>query len=308
MPNSVGLPGFSATPQKRSSTPSSASAARTWSCSPTDTPPQSTSTSARSSAAAIASRVASASSPTRRRSRDDLGAAPLGERADGVGVGVVDRAGARAAVPGSSSSSPVVITATRGRRAQRELGASERGEHAELGGAERGARRRARASPGADVLAGEAHVGPAVGGGEDLDAPVLAPRLLDGRRRRRRRRAWSRRSRWRPPRRWPSGARGGAPGARLADDAQLDRPLGAGVAHVEAAQREAVHRGVVEAGHGAVAAHVLGEHAPERVRRARRARSASACTQPSTVRRASSSSIRRRRHAPERSPTQPGVS
>ena len=39
VPNQVGLPGFSATPQKRSSTPSSASAPLTWSCSPTETPP-----------------------------------------------------------------------------------------------------------------------------------------------------------------------------------------------------------------------------------------------------------------------------
>ena len=39
VPNQVGLPGFSATRQKSSSTPSSASAGLTWSCGPTDTPP-----------------------------------------------------------------------------------------------------------------------------------------------------------------------------------------------------------------------------------------------------------------------------
>ena len=39
-PNHVGLPGASATRQKRCSTPSRASAGLTWSCGPTETPPE----------------------------------------------------------------------------------------------------------------------------------------------------------------------------------------------------------------------------------------------------------------------------
>ena len=52
VPNQTGLPGFSATRQKRSSTPSVASAGLTWSCGPTDTPPETATTSASSSAPA----------------------------------------------------------------------------------------------------------------------------------------------------------------------------------------------------------------------------------------------------------------
>ena len=44
VPNQVGLPGCSATPQNTSSTPSAASAGLTWSWGPTDTPPETTTT------------------------------------------------------------------------------------------------------------------------------------------------------------------------------------------------------------------------------------------------------------------------
>ena len=63
-PNEIGFPGRTATRQKTSSTPSSAPAARTRSCSPTETPPVVTSTSA-SSPRATAFRVAASSSLTR---------------------------------------------------------------------------------------------------------------------------------------------------------------------------------------------------------------------------------------------------
>ena len=52
VPNQVGLPGRSETPQKRSSTPSSRRAPFTWSWGPTDTPPETITTSAASSARA----------------------------------------------------------------------------------------------------------------------------------------------------------------------------------------------------------------------------------------------------------------
>ena len=63
-PNHVGLPGFSRTPQNRSSTPRAASAGFTWSCGPTDTPPEPITTSASSIARANASSVAERSSRT----------------------------------------------------------------------------------------------------------------------------------------------------------------------------------------------------------------------------------------------------
>ena len=60
-PNQVGPPGFSATRQKACATPSRASAALTWSCSPTETPPQTIATSAASALASAASVAASSS-------------------------------------------------------------------------------------------------------------------------------------------------------------------------------------------------------------------------------------------------------
>ena len=61
-PNHIGLPGFTRTRQKTSSTPHASNAGLTWSCGPTDTPPETTSTSpARPSS--TAARVDSKSSP-----------------------------------------------------------------------------------------------------------------------------------------------------------------------------------------------------------------------------------------------------
>ena len=75
VPNQIGLPGFSATRQNRSSTPSVVSAGLTWSCGPTDTPPETATTSASSSAPARIASVAAAivghlprRAPPRRRS------------------------------------------------------------------------------------------------------------------------------------------------------------------------------------------------------------------------------------------------
>ena len=61
-PNHSGLPGLIRTRQKTSSTPQSSNAGLTWSCGPTDTPPETTSTSP-SRPARTAARVASRSSP-----------------------------------------------------------------------------------------------------------------------------------------------------------------------------------------------------------------------------------------------------
>ena len=145
-PNQVGLPGRSATPQKTCSTPSAASAGRTWSCSPTETPPETT-----------------VSSPVerpreRRRGRvavvgDDLGA-------DELRAGALDQRRrpstrsscgsppGRSGSPGSCSSSPVVSTVTRGAPRAGDLAAADRGEHPELG------RARARSPAASTVLAG----------------------------------------------------------------------------------------------------------------------------------------------------------
>ena len=67
-PNQSGLPGLCATRQNTSRTPSAASAGLTWSCGPTETPPDETTTSA-ASAAANASSVAARSSGTISRPR-----------------------------------------------------------------------------------------------------------------------------------------------------------------------------------------------------------------------------------------------
>ena len=91
-PNQVGLPGRSRTPQKRSSTPSSRSAGFTWSCGPTETPPETITTSAARAPPRAPRRVPSASSGTVIRC-DHLAARPLHLGAEGVGVGAVDGAG-----------------------------------------------------------------------------------------------------------------------------------------------------------------------------------------------------------------------
>ena len=87
VPNQAACPGASPRARRPRSTPRSASAALTWSCGPTETPPLSRTTRALPSACAIAARVASA------RSRDapgeDDAAALAGDQAgqrDAVGV------------------------------------------------------------------------------------------------------------------------------------------------------------------------------------------------------------------------------
>jgi len=124
------------------------------------------------------------------------------------------------------------------RREQSTSARPERGEHHRARAAPSAVTGVEHELPGADVIAGAADVASLARARKDLDASVAAPRLLDLRRRR-------------PPLRHGGAgrdgdrlaagdcapARGGS-GARLADDAQRDRPLGPGLAHVEAAQGE----------------------------------------------------------------------
>ena len=89
-PNHSGLPGLICTRQNTSSTPQLSNAGLTWSCGPTETPPDTTSTSP-SSPASTASRVVSKSSPITPWSTTD-GAGALGQQADHQPVRLVDPA------------------------------------------------------------------------------------------------------------------------------------------------------------------------------------------------------------------------
>ena len=115
-PNQVGFPGFRAMPQKRSSAPTDASAPFTWSCGPTDTPPETHTTSAAASARSSAATVASRSSGTCSTSSTR---APARAACAASAVALESRIwpGPRGR-PGGTSSSPVTRTATRGRAPQ----------------------------------------------------------------------------------------------------------------------------------------------------------------------------------------------
>ena len=89
-PNHIGLPGLIRTRQSTSSTPHASNAGLTWSCGPTETPPETTSTSParpRSTAASVASRSSAHDAAV-----DDLRARALREQADHQPVGLVDAA------------------------------------------------------------------------------------------------------------------------------------------------------------------------------------------------------------------------
>ena len=96
-PNQVGLPGCSATRQNTSSTPSAASAGLTWSCGPTDTPPETSTTSDSAERRRQAPRVVASRSSASRRARAASAPAAAGEGGEHRPVGVVDLARARAA-------------------------------------------------------------------------------------------------------------------------------------------------------------------------------------------------------------------
>ena len=174
VPNQVGLPGWSRTPQNRSSTPSSASAGFTWSCGPTETPPLTQTTSAASSASASAARVASASS-RHAAALDHLRARLPRLRGDAVGVRVADLAGSERGigldqlVAGREHREPRPLPARHGRD-------SERSEHGQL----RRADRRPRGDDGlarVHVLAGAPDVRPGFAGRDGHFAVALLGRL-----------------------------------------------------------------------------------------------------------------------------------
>ena len=151
------------TPQKRSSTPSAASAALTWSCGPTETPPETHHDVGRVERRAER-RAGGVGAVGHALARDELGARALHLPGQRVAVRAVDAARARAARPGSVSSSPVTSSATRGRRAHDDAsrGRPTRPRRARPGPARRP--RRSTTSPARDVLAGAADVGAGLGG------------------------------------------------------------------------------------------------------------------------------------------------
>ena len=137
VPNQTGLPGRRLTPQKSSCAPSARSAPLTWSCGPTETPPDTTTTSADSSAprdrgarglGAVAHALA----------RHQARRPPARPARSGRSRWSCRCRPARSGSPGSVSSSPV--TQHGHPRAPRagERGATDRGRHAQ------GGRRRAR--------------------------------------------------------------------------------------------------------------------------------------------------------------------
>ena len=141
-------------PEALAATPSASSAGLTWSCGPTDTPPERTRTSAASSASAMhrarwRSRVVDGVAAA-----DDLGAGARGQRGERRAVGVVDLAGLQRACRARR--------ARRRWRRSRRAGAARRASaaaagadgDAELGGAERACPARRTRSPPAQVLAG----------------------------------------------------------------------------------------------------------------------------------------------------------
>ena len=153
--NVVGRPGLSLTPAKTSRKPSRASAGRTWSCGPTDTPPVVMSMSTSRSAARITATVASRSSPTRTRVTSSPPARCTAPPSAGPFESRMPPGGKRLAGVGQ------LVTGAHERdpRPPHDAGARDvqRREHAHLGRAEqRAGVDDERARP--DVLAGRAQV------------------------------------------------------------------------------------------------------------------------------------------------------
>ena len=168
-PNQVGRPGRSATPQNSCSTPSSVNASFTWSCGPTETPPQTTATSA-SSARSRASRVAPGSSGHRSLA---ITSAPAPRARAGIVCafelrtppGRIGSSGRQQLVAGADQRQPRTPRA-------RGLRHAERREHAQLGRAEHGAGPQDRVA-GTNVLARPADV--AARGGVHLERDLAVP-------------------------------------------------------------------------------------------------------------------------------------
>ena len=175
-PNHVGLPGCSATRQKRCSTPSRASAGLTWSCGPTETPPETTTRSAAASASSSAAAVA-ARAVGHRLAGHDLTAGAGDQRAEGQRVGVIQLAGAQR--PAGRDQ----LVPGRQHRDARAAGAAQRGATGGCGDADRrGTELRSgseHAVPGGHVLARRANVLAGRGGGVEVDVTVVLSGVLD---------------------------------------------------------------------------------------------------------------------------------
>ncbi len=174
-PNQVGLPGFRATRQKTCSTPSASRAALTWSCSPTETPPEITAMSPwRAASIAVPGRgwiVADG------LDGGDLGAGAERQRRDRVGVRVADAAG-----PERITRLQQLVAGRQDPRARTagtaDLDPADRGEHPQLGRADR----RAPAQDGRsrlDVVPRATHVVARLDLDRHLDPPVARAGVLD---------------------------------------------------------------------------------------------------------------------------------
>ena len=279
------MPGRRATRQKTCSTPSPASAGRTWSCSPTETPPQ-TIASVAVERPPSASRVAVAVVADDPRPRE-LGARALDQRRDRVRVRVADRARAQRLagllqlVAGGQHRDPRPDRAARPRRGPTEASTpSSAGPISAPGGDHR--------LPGRDVLAGAADVAcpastatrtstasaPAVGVLDPDDGVGALGTIAAGRDR-------DRLARPERPRR-----RDGRRATRRPPSSSGRAAVGVG-----GPQRVAVHRRVVEPGHRVGAGHVLGQHPAERRGDRDRLGSPAASRAPAPARRAASISI-----------------
>ena len=240
-------PGRSATPQKTCSTPSSASAGFTWSCGPTDTPPVTTTTSAssaRSSAATVAAVVVAHGRRPARRPRRPRAPGP-GSRSRsccGSGPGPAEREAGPARRPSppprraggrahESSATPVEAATPSSAGPRRVPGRQHGVARADV------LARRAGSPCRAAERSGHAQL-----------AVVLRPHPRRAARRRRRP-GPSRRSRSRSPRRRRASPRTDGRRATRRPAAATTGASGDAAADVGGAQREPVHRRVVEPRH-----------------------------------------------------------
>ena len=286
MPNDVGFPGRRATPSKWISTPSSASAAPTWSWTPTDMPPVITTTSAASSAAAIASRIdrrdRRARAPPRpsRRRRADERRQHVRARVAHARPGAAARSTADQLVAGRDDRD----ARPRARRAS--VRAPDRREHAELGGAESSAPARSTTSPARTSSPAWRTSWSCSTATSSSTVAVRAPRVLDaddrvgagGHRRAGRDRAGLARS------------DRDAPPACPARDSPTTRSTRPGAAVGGAHARSRPSPSCRTRGRPGRRAHLLGEHAPERGLERDLARGRAPRPAASTAARASSNS------------------
>ena len=269
-PNHSGLPGLSRTRQNTSSTPAASSAGLTWSCGPTETPPETSSTSPASAGLDRGARGGQVVGDD--RVHDDLGAGALGEQPQREPVGLVDpaRLRRRAHLEQLRPGREHVDDRAPAHRDLADAGGGERGDALD---GERRAGGREHVAAG-DVLAAVADVVPAAQRPGRRHAVAVERGVLDAQDRVG---AVGQRRAGRDPQRGPGRERGGGHLARGDSPAiaRGDRRVGVGGAH-----RVAVHRGAVERREVDGAARVLGGDPPGRGARAGRARRGAARRAP----------------------------